>query len=232
MNRSEEWADYLDPAEPDPGLPPAHREMLDRFTAALADEAVWSEPPATLRSRLLDLASAEQPASSTDTPATPPQPSDGGTGDVLRFDTTRRSSKRGWWVAVGATAAAAALVVTLAWPRPQVTTFAMQGTALAPRARAVAELEPRSAGLAITLEVKGLAAAPPGTYYCAWLRGPDGVVPVGTFHWRKGGIPIELWSGVLTDRYPELFVTLQREGAPPTPSSEIVLTGRASGDGR
>ena len=55
MNRSDEWADYLDPSETDPDLPPAHRDALDRFAAALADESAWSDPPPGLRSTILDL---------------------------------------------------------------------------------------------------------------------------------------------------------------------------------
>lgn len=216
MTRPDEWADYLDPAESDPELTPAHREALDRFAAALADEATWSDPPAELRGRILDLVSAEAAA-----PV--PAPRFGATAPPR---SSRRPGPRTWWTAAAAVAAAAVLVVALAWPRPHTTTFAMHGTALAPRATAAAEFEPRSAGLAITLEIKGLAPAPAGTYYAAWLQNPDGgVVPVGSFHWRKGGIPIELWSGVLNDRYTTLFVTLQREAAPPAPSGDVVLTG-------
>lgn len=229
MNRADEWADYLDPAEADPELPPDHRDALDQFAAALSSEAVWGEPPASLRARVLDLAMREGPAGTEPVPA--PRFPDGTVGypaDRTAPGPPGRAPRRvrpAWWMAVAGVAAAAVLVVALALPRPETTTFAMSGTSQAPSAAASARLEPRSAGLAITLEITGLAAAPDGTYYAAWLRGPDGVVPVGTFHWRKGGIPIELWSGVLTDRYPELFVTLQREGAPPTPSTDVVLTG-------
>jgi hypothetical protein len=118
-------------------------------------------------------------------------------------------------------------VAVLAWPRPQVESFALAGTRLAPSAAATAELEPRPAGLAITLHITGLKPAPPGTYYAAWLRGPAGTVPVGTFHWHKGGIPINLWSGVSDSNYPDLFVTLQHEGQPPDPSADVVLSGHA-----
>jgi hypothetical protein len=256
VNRSDEWADYLDPTEADPDLPPAHRETLDRFAAALADDATWSDPPPGLRGALLDLAMQEGPvAPDGSSPATGPLPAPrfgdgpgrtpvvardrrgrrGGTraADSRRPDgrpRRRPTAARTWWLSAAGVAAAAVLVVALAWPRPHTTTFAMHGTAASPRATATARLEPRSAGLAITLEIKGLPPAPAGSYYAAWLRGPDGVVPVGTFHWRKGGIPIDLWSGVLTDHYPVLFVTLQREGQPPTPSTQIVLTGTATGN--
>jgi hypothetical protein len=147
----------------------------------------------------------------------------------------RRSRRRTWWVSVAGLAAAAVVAVAVftAWPRPQTQVagerFPMSGTALAPQATASALIEPKSAGVAITLQIKGLAPAPPGAYYAAWLKGTTGIVPVGTFHWHKGGIPINLWSGVTADRYPELFVTLQREGQPPAPSAQVVLSGKVSG---
>jgi hypothetical protein len=212
VNRSDEWADHLDPAATDPALPTAHRERLDRFAAVLADEAVWSEPPVALREGLLARAAQEGREGRGPAPARP------------------RGSARVWWWSVGGLAAAAALVVALAWPRPHPeTTFALSGTGRAPTASASAQLTPRPAGVAITLHVRGLAPAPPAHYYAAWLRGPDGVVPVGSFHWRVGGMPISLWSGVLPDRYPELFVTLQAEGDPPAPSADVVLSGSATG---
>ena len=138
----------------------------------------------------------------------------------------RRRSRRTWYVSGLGVAAAAVLVAVIAWPRPHTETYQIAGTALAPRASAVAVLETRSAGLAIRLEIKGLPPAAPGSYYAAWLKGRAGIVPVGTFHWRKGGIPIDLWSGVAADGYPSFFVTLQREGQPPAPSSAVVLSGQ------
>ena len=138
----------------------------------------------------------------------------------------RRRSRRTWYVSGLGVAAAAVLVAVIAWPRPHTETYQIAGTALAPRASAVAVLETRSAGLAIRLEIKGLPPAAPGSYYAAWLEGKAGIVPVGTFHWRKGGIPIDLWSGVAADGYPSFFVTLQREGQPPSPSSAVVLSGQ------
>jgi hypothetical protein len=152
-----------------------------------------------------------------------------GEGTDTRPGRTPRVGRRPratWWLSIAGVAAAAALVAVLAWPRTPptgpITTFALAG----PTATATADLENKSAGMAITLHIKGLKPAPPGDYYAAWLHGSAGYVPVGTFHWHKGGIPINLWSGVTSDRYPELIVTLQREGQPPLPSlTTVVLTG-------
>ncbi len=55
------------------------------------------------------------------------------------------------------------------------------------------------------------------------------MVGIGSFHWREGGIPIELWSGVDTDRFPIFIVTLQNEDDPPIASDIIVMTGRLTG---
>jgi len=227
MSSPQEWADYLDPAAPDPELTVAERESLRRIRLTLADDATWSEPPAGQRSSILEHAALEQ--RTLDQRTVEQDPGEQRSLAELPHRGRRRPQAR--WLAVAGVAAAVALIAVLLWPRPATTTttFAMAGTSFAPSARATAELEPRSAGVAITLQIKGLAAAPAGSYYAAWLRGPAGTVPVGSFHWHKGGIPIDLWSGVTSDRYPELFVTLQHEGRSPEPSTEIVLSGHAGG---
>ena len=247
------WADYLDPAEPRPELPADERRALDRLAATLGTPDLWSEPPAGLRAALLQAARREQ---GSPEPVAEPAPEPIAAPPVTAPPVTappvtappvtarpvtapvaeqvpdpvvvplHRRSRRTWYVSGLGVAAAAALVLALAWPRPQTQTYQIAGTALAPRASAVAELETRSAGLAIRLEIKGLPPAPAGAYYAAWLGGTQGSVPVGTFHWRKGGIPIDLWSGVAQDRYPNFFVTLQREGQAPSPSSAVVLNGQ------
>ena len=56
------------------------------------------------------------------------------------------------------------------------------------------------------------------------------MVGIGSFHWRGGGIPIELWSGVDTDRYPIMIVTLQNEDEPPLASDRVVMTARLTDD--
>ncbi|WP_088319992.1 anti-sigma factor domain-containing protein [Kineosporia sp. R_H_3] len=220
MNPSEDprvdlWAGHLERREP--GTPPpadldaAERDALDAVARRLADEALWSGPPPELRARLLAEVGAAQ-ASEQQTGAAAPARAAG------------RPVRR--WLLVAAAAAVVAVGGAVLWPRGAAVEFALAGTAAAPAARATAELTPKSAGLAIELHITGLGPAPEGTYYAAWLRGPDGVVPVGSFHWRKGGIPIDLWSGVTADRYPELFVTLQSEDAGPGPSDLVVLDGR------
>jgi hypothetical protein len=98
------------------------------------------------------------------------------------------------------------------------------GTPLAPQAIAEVSVLDTPAGVAITVVPTRLPAAAPGSYYAAWLRGPEGAVPIGSFHWRRTGVPIELWSGVDVEKYPDLVITLQAEGDPPSPSALAVLT--------
>jgi hypothetical protein len=133
-------------------------------------------------------------------------------------------------------AAAAALVVLIGAvgiialaggeDHPAGTEFAIAGTPLVPDASANATVEDQSAGVSIKLDVRGLPPAKPGTYYQAWVSGSDGAVTIGTFHMRGGDGWIYLWSGVETDRYPTLNVTLEKEDIDPTTSGLVVLTGR------
>ena len=222
----EQWADYLDPEASDPDLSPAERAGLDQVAERLRDQALWDGPPPQLRAALLDRAAAEVASTraAPELPAVPPsEPADRRGG----ARPSRWAGPMSRWLVAASAVAVVALTGALLWPRDHPASFPIAGTALAPQASAVVELTPKSAGVAIRLKITGLKPAPPGAFYAAWLRGPAGVVPVGTFHWHKGGIPIDLWSGVGSDRYPELFVTLQREGSPPSPSDQVVLTGRS-----
>jgi hypothetical protein len=127
--------------------------------------------------------------------------------------------------ASGVAAAVAVLLAVVLWPRTELASYPVAGTAAEPAATATVTLDPKPGGVALTVAIKGLPPSTPDTYYAAWLLGPTGTVPVGSFHWRKGGEPIDLWSGVEAARYPTFFITRQREGAPPTPSDVTVLTG-------
>ncbi|HLM65814.1 MAG TPA: anti-sigma factor [Acidimicrobiales bacterium] len=103
--------------------------------------------------------------------------------------------------------------------------FTIAATERAPGAEAVALVQDLPAGVAIRLHVTGLAGAPEGAYYQGWINGPDGAVTVGTFHMRGGDGWVDLWSGVDPASYPELTVTLEREGDGPGSSGDVVLTG-------
>jgi Anti-sigma-K factor rskA len=221
----DDWADYLDPDAPDPTLTEADRAILDQARHALRDSSTWDSPPPQLEARIL--AEARRTPRETPAAAPPAAPAAPRAVTPITEAPSRRRRLRPALALVAAAAAAVIAVVVLAQGAsgPPTEQYALAGTLRSPQATAEATIESRSAGDAITLDITGLPPAPAGTYYAAWVSGPRGTVPVGSFHWRKGGIPIELWSGVDTRRYPRFSVTLQREGAPPTMSRAVFLRG-------
>jgi hypothetical protein len=230
VTRPEEWADHLDPSVEDPQLSDAERADLDRIAESLADEDIWTGPPPHLRAALLAQVAAEAAAggpAAVTSPATVSRlPSPGERRTTAHR--TRPGRRAAWYLAAAGVAASLATVAVLARPQPQTTTFALAGAGATSAATATVALQDKPAGVAVTLTIKGLKAAPKGSYYAAWMRGPAGTVPVGSFHWHKGGSPVDLWSGVPAQKYPELFVTLQREGQQATPSTDVVLQGHLS----
>jgi hypothetical protein len=132
-------------------------------------------------------------------------------------------------------AAAAAVILTLAvlgvqralTPGPDQVFTALGAGDL----RAKVTVTSKPSGFEITLDSEDLPAAPAGSYYAGWLRrgpGAGDVVPIGTFHGRRVGDPIVLWSGVDPAEYRTFSVTLQRDGEPPVPtapSAHRVLVG-------
>ena len=214
----------------------------DDLRALLADPHVWAEPEPGGAEALLAAIRAGPSVPAAPAPAAGPHAAGvvastpGGAAAPPGFVPPSRPPAAGSrprrWAAV---AAAAALVVVAGavglavgrsddgGDRPEGEEFAIAGTPLAPEASAVATVDPKGAGVAIVLEVEGLAAAAPGTYYEAWMAGDGGAVPAGTFHMRGGDGWIYLWSGVDPAEYPTLNVTLEREGG--GGSGEVVLTG-------
>lgn len=154
---------------------------------------------------------------------------------------SRASPRRRWvWPLAGGIAAAAALAIGVVAASPWQTTddrvqvalagpeVSPTGTELAPTASATAVVRDTPTGVAISLDIEGLPPAPAGSYYQAWVKGPGGLVAIGTFHMRgPDGDPVELWAGVDLDAYPEITVTLEPEDGDPASSGQLVLSGRA-----
>jgi hypothetical protein len=142
-----------------------------------------------------------------------------------------RWGRLAWAVPVTAMAAAAFTAGVLAVDRalqpdpPTGEVYAISGTELAPGASAEVSVRETGSGFSVVIDADRLPPAAPGSYYAAWLRGPQGTVPLGSFHKRQPGDPVELWSGVDPAGYPNFMVTLQAEGDPPAPSRLVVLTG-------
>jgi Anti-sigma-K factor rskA len=101
----------------------------------------------------------------------------------------------------------------------------LTGTALAARAHAEVALSDTPSGAEFRLDVSGLPPAAPGTYYEGWLTGDRGWVSIGTFHLRRGAMDVVLWSGVEPADYPDIAVTVQREGGGAKSSGQVVLFG-------
>ncbi|HZM31818.1 MAG TPA: anti-sigma factor [Acidimicrobiales bacterium] len=218
-------------SEPGPG---------DDLRALLADPHVWAGPdPGGAEALLAAIHADQRTRASAADPDAPDVVTSAPGGAAAHFRSTppSRHSATGTrprrWVVV---AAAAALVVVAGAVGLMVgrgddgggglegVEFAIAGTPLAPEASAVATVDSKAAGVAIVLQVEGLEAAAPGTYYEAWVAGDGGAVPAGTFHMRGGDGWIYLWSGVDPAEYPTLNVTLEREGGAGG-SGEVVLTG-------
>ena len=209
---SQPWlAEYLERGaeEPGPYAPDAaSADAARRLRALLADPDGWAEPPAGLLGQIL---------AGTGT----------GTGSAAGRDDRRRQIQMRRTVRAGAAAllAAAAVVIGIVVTRgPATTDVALAGTRLAPAASATAKLHATPSGLAIELDVSGLPPSPPGYYYQAWMKGPRGLVTVGTFHLRGGPGTVELWSAVSLADYPTITVTREPEDGNPASSGQVVLT--------
>jgi Anti-sigma-K factor rskA len=217
----DEFADFLDNDGRASGpRDESTRETATRFRDLLADDAVWAEPSPTGVDDLLAAIQAESGGTVPAAPAAHPRvPS-------------RRRNRRLMLVAAAAGIVAVAGVVGILVRSADDGAgqdFAVAGTELAPNAFGAGTVEETGSGVSIELDVSGLPPAEPGTYYQAWVKGPDGLVTVGTFHMRGGGDHVDLWSGVPLDRYPTLTVTLQQEGAGQESSGRVVLSGEVGG---
>jgi hypothetical protein len=221
----------------DPDDERAVAALLDALAPTLRDEAVWVEPPAGLADSIIAAIAAERSAGPAPLTAVPTAPLESAPAvppeapATVRPITSARSrrSRTTWWVGAAAAAAVAALAVGIVVSRGDGDTeeqFAIDGTELAPEASASAEVNDAGAGVAIRLDIHGLAPAPEGSYYQGWVRNAEGeTVTIGTFHMRSGDDLVTLWSGVDIDEYSTVTVTLQEEGAGPESSGQVVLRG-------
>jgi hypothetical protein len=216
------------------GPPPGLREsILAQVVQARAEQQAPPEQPIELE-QPEQLVRPEQPVEPErrieDVPAADPAPTAISELDEARARRSRRSRVAWGLTAVAAVAASftAGVLATDSATTPAAPPgrqFLAAGSSLAPSASATVTVAKGGAGFSVQLDLHDLPAAAPGSYYAAWLRGPDGLVAIGTFHGRAPGSPFKLWSGVDPVRYPEFVVTLQSEGDPMQPSDRVVLRG-------
>jgi hypothetical protein len=212
--------DQLDPTE-DPGTEP------DRALARLLARAdVWADAPDLEDAVVASIAAAAATAA-TETGATPlARPGEPSADRSERRPSTSPSMP--WWLAAAAVVAllvAGVALVTRGGDEADGIQLSLAGTEAAPGASASVTMAATPAGLKIVLDAEGLAPAPDGYYYEAWVS--DGTIRVsaGGFHLRDGHGPIELWAGVADPAFHILSVTLEPIDADTDSSGDIRLTG-------
>ena len=222
---SQQWlADYLEQGAQGPGpyVPDAaSADAAERLRDLLAEPDGWAEPPAGLLDEILASIDSERAAAAV-APRTAAIPGPAAGRDGRRRGTrVRRTARAG----AAALLVAAAIVIGIVVTRgPATSDVALAGTRLAPAASATAKLHATPSGLAIELDVSGLPPSTRGYYYQAWMKGPRGLVTIGTFHLRGGPGTVELWSAVSLTDYPTITVTREPEDGNPASSGQIVLT--------
>jgi len=198
-------------------LAPEEAAELGVLADVLADPATWSEPDAALEERVVRAVVAAEPAPTTGRAPTAAAQGRARAGRGHRF----------MLAAVAAAASVAIVVGVLVATRPSADPdfrSRLTATALAPGARASAEITRNTAGFRITLDAHGLARLHDRAYYQAWLKNAGGgLVSIGTFSSSDGGIV--LWSGVSPEEYQGISVTIEPDDDNPASSGRRVLIG-------
>jgi Anti-sigma-K factor rskA len=195
----------------------------------LADPSTWAEPSAGLGDAVVRAVTDAAPVAVAPvrpvSAATPPLPPTGARRHRRRVPSAVAAA-----VAVAVAVAASVLIALVAGivvgHREVDPNFKadLTATALAPGARASAEMYHTEAGFRVSLEAHGLPNLPPGEYYQAWLRNAQGsLVPIGTFSSSDGHIT--LWSGVSPNDFPTLTVTIEATDNDRAPMGRRVLAG-------
>ena len=99
----------------------------------------------------------------------------------------------------------------------------LTATDLLPGASGRAQLKETASGVRIWIDAPGLPRRDGGDFYQAWLRGEQGLVPIGTFH---SGENVTLWAGVDMDEFPTLTITEEAADGNQESSGRRVLVGR------
>jgi hypothetical protein len=208
----------------DSGEEPSATEMA-AIEALLARPEVWDDPPADLEDRVAAAIAAE--AISVTGSVAP--------SSIAEQRATRRSGGFPWWLSAAAAGvlviAGVALVTRGDDAQSADTEIVLTGTDTTPEASARAALSATPAGLKIVLDVDGLAPAPEGHFYEAWVSNGTLRVSAGTFHLRGGDKPIELWAGVVDPSFTSLAITLEPLDGNTDSSGDAQLVGTYDLDG-
>jgi hypothetical protein len=216
--------DELDPAD---GPSAA---ALGALGSLFARADVWDEPPAGLEDAVVAAISSE----AANVPDVPDVPSPAVAGEPsTSLDRRRVGRRRGRatrWLAVAAAVAAVAVGIGLIVrdtdePADDDLVVALAPTDAAGDATATARIAATPAGLRIVLDVDGLAGAPDGSFYEAWLSDGETRLSAGTFHLRNGDDPIALWAGIADPSFNRLSVTLEPLDGDTDSSGDVRFTG-------
>ncbi len=204
-------------------LSPDEADDLALFADLLADPSTWAEPGAALEDSIVQAIALADPAVD---PAR--VPSVASTENVTAIRDRRTWTRRRVLLSAIAAAAAVAIVagafaVVRRDPHAAFTSK-LSATALAPGARASAEIYRNRAGFDVRLDAHGLAVLPSGEYYQAWLKNSaNTLVPIGTFSSSDG--EVVLWSGVSPTDFPTITVTIEATDNVQASSGRRVLVG-------
>jgi len=183
----------------------------------LADPSTWVEPNAALEDAVVRAVVGGEPDAIME--VTP-------TATLAH----RHASSRRRRFALSAIASAAAIAIVIgavvANRSGTGTDFRsrLSATALAPGARASADITHSRAGFRISLVARGLSPLPQGEYYQAWLKNAAGtLVPIGTF--SSSDAHVTLWSGVSPKNFPTITVTIEASDNDQASSGRRVLVG-------
>ncbi len=188
----------------DSELTPAERAEIERVHDALADPAVWTEPPPYLQEAVVAAIAEEAGA----------------------------GRRRRRFIVVAGIAAAVLLAVGVTVGvyvnREQPVEFAasLSGTELAPDATGDVTLTKTPSGWDIRLHATGLPRREDGEFYQAWLKDDTGLlVPIGSFN---DGRDVTLWAGVPPSSFSTLTVTQEVADGDQASSGQVVLIGQAT----
>ena len=197
-------------------LSPAVSDELKATRVLLAEPAVWEEPSIDLPDRIV---AAVRATPQIGAPEVTP----------VRDLSATREKRRSMWASRGVAAAIglaagivlAVSVASLGGGSDDGDELALVATDLAADASGSATVAERAAGFEIVLDIDGLDRAPAGFFYQGWVKGPKGLVTIGTFH--TGG-HVVLWSGVDLADYDTLTITLEPEDGDPASSGQLLLS--------
>lgn len=214
-------SDHLDFVE-DPSA-----EQLAALEVLLSRPELWDDAPAGLEDSIVAAISAE---AAVDGYVAAPT-------SLVDRRAIRRAKRRIWLSAAAAAAVVVVVVVgvAIATRGSNEATVAdglttLSGTDLAPTASASVITTATPAGLKMILDTTGLAAAPEGFMYEAWVGNGSIRVSAGTFHLKGGDGPIALWAGVDDPSFDRLSVTLEPIDGVAESSRQAVLRGQIAFD--